>query len=76
MLTNEEFLGVFSSKENRFKIFYHIQTLDLIIAIAIDDNEKKLQLISYIKFMKRNLAQQLTQKLLMNLICPMEMATT
>ena len=51
MLINEEPLGILSSRRNRFKIFYpselHPDSSDLIIVIAIDDDEKIICLTTY-----------------------------
>lgn len=43
MLLNEEPLGMLSSRKNRFKVYYPSKNhddLDLIIVIAIDDDQK------------------------------------
>jgi hypothetical protein len=43
MLLNEEPLGVLSSRQNRFKVYYPSENhndLDLIVVVAIDDDEK------------------------------------
>ncbi len=50
MLLNEEPLGILSSRKNRFKLFYPSENnidLDLIIVIAIDDNQKIIGVTVY-----------------------------
>ena len=51
VLINDEPLGVLSTRRNRFKVFYpselHSDTLDLIVVIAIDDNEKIIGVTTY-----------------------------
>lgn len=51
MLLNEEPLGVLSSRKNRFKVFYpseiNPKQFDLIIVIAIDDDEKIVGVTTY-----------------------------
>lgn len=50
MLLTEEPLGVLSSRKNRFKIFYpseYHQNLDLIVVIAIDENQKIIGVTTY-----------------------------
>lgn len=69
MLLNEEPLGVLSSRKNRFKVYYPSENnkdLDLIIVIAIDDDEKIIGVTTFediktyregIKWLKKNLGQ-------------------
>ena len=50
MLLNEEPLGILSSRKNRFKVYYPSEKhddLDLIIVIAIDDNQKIIGVTIY-----------------------------
>lgn len=51
MLLFNEPLGLLSSRENRFKVFYpsefHPNTLDLIVVIAIDPDEKIIGVTTY-----------------------------
>jgi hypothetical protein len=50
MLLTQEPLGVLSSRKNRFKIFYPSENdpyFDLIIVIAIDDDQKIIGVTTY-----------------------------